>query len=158
LQLLKTAHVVSAALLLGTGLGIAFFCWFGSRLATRSGEIGTLRTILRLTVIADACITAPAVVFQAASGFALMHALGWPLSSAWSIAVWSLFFFTGACWLPVVFIQIRLAREARRAGAIASLSPAFHRALRLWFALGVPAFAAVVVLYYLMVAKPLAIT
>jgi uncharacterized membrane protein len=25
----KTAHILSAAVLFGTGLGIAFFCWFG---------------------------------------------------------------------------------------------------------------------------------
>src|SRR5437588_9838653 len=93
----KTAHILSAAVVFGTGLGIAFFCWFGYRHAMRDGDIGVLRGTLRLTVVADAWLTAPAVVFQAVSGVVLMTLLGWPLLSPWSIAVWSLFVFTGAC-------------------------------------------------------------
>ena len=33
----KTAHILSATILFGTGIGIAFFCWFGYRAALRSG-------------------------------------------------------------------------------------------------------------------------
>jgi uncharacterized membrane protein len=69
----KTAHILSAAILFGTGLGIAFFCWFSYRGVMRSGEIAVLRSALRWTVIADACFTTPAVVFQAASGLVLMN-------------------------------------------------------------------------------------
>lgn len=151
----KTAHILSAAVLFGTGIGIAFFCWFGYRSALRSGDLGALRATLRLTVVADAWLTAPAVVFQAVSGVVLMTLLGWPLLSAWSIAVWSLFILTGACWLPVVRIQILQWREACDAASVAALSAAFHRRFRVWFALGVAAFAAVIALYWLMVAKPL---
>jgi len=153
----KTAHIISAAIIFGTGLGIAFYCWFGYRNALRSGEIAALRATLRLTVIADACFTAPAVVFQAASGVVLMKLLGWPLVSSWSLAVWSLFVATGACWLPVVALQERLRREAVRAASVAALPARFHRSFRWWFALGMPAFAAVIVIYYLMIAKPLGV-
>ena len=155
LVLWKTAHVISAAVLLGTGLGTAFFCWFGCRAALRSGDLATLRAVLRLTVIADAALTAPAVIFQAASGLVLMSGLGWSYRSPWSLAVWGLFLFVGACWLPVVAIQNRLEREARRAPSIDALPGRFRGLLRLWFALGVPAFAAVVGIIYLMVATPL---
>jgi len=153
----KTAHILSAAVLFGTGLGIAFFTWFGYRQAMRAGDIGAMRATLRLTVVADAWLTAPAVVFQAVSGVVLMMLLGWPLWSAWSVAVWSLFIFTGACWLPVVWIQILQWREARDAASVSALSGAFHKRFRVWFTLGVAAFAAVIMLYWLMVAKPLAI-
>jgi uncharacterized membrane protein len=153
----KTAHVLSAAILFGTGLGIAFFCWFSYRSAMRSGEIAVLRSALRWTVIADSCLTAPAVVFQAASGVVLMNMMGWTLTSPWATAVWSLFALTGVCWLPVVVIQWRLSREAMRAASVQALSAGFHQQFRLWFVLGVPAFTAVVLLYYLMVAKPLAV-
>jgi uncharacterized membrane protein len=149
------AHILSAAILFGTGIGIAFFCWFGYRSAGRSGDIGALRTVLRLTVAADACLTAPAVVFQALSGLALMRLLGWPFLSRWSIAVWSLYVLVGICWLPVVGIQLQLRREAERAPSMEALSARFHSRFRQWFALGVPAFAAVIAIYYLMVAKPL---
>jgi uncharacterized membrane protein len=154
----KTAHILCAAILFGTGIGIAFFCWFGYRNALRSGEIATLRSYLRVTVVADAWLTAPAVVFQALSGVVLMNVLGWPLSSHWSILVWVLFVLVGACWLPVVAIQIWLKREAEQAASIAALPTRFHRMFRWWLALGIPAFAAVVVIFYLMVAKPMPIT
>jgi len=153
----KTTHILSAAILFGTGLGIAFFCWFGYRSALRSGEIAVLRSILRWTVIADACLIAPAVVYQPVSGLVLMKKMGWPLLSPWSEAVWVLFVLVGACWLPVVAIQVWLRNETQRAESVAALSPRFHRRFRSWFALGVPAFGAVIVLFYLMAAKPLAV-
>jgi uncharacterized membrane protein len=154
----KTAHVLSAAILFGTGLGIAFFCWFGFLRALRTADIAGLRLVLRLTVLADAWFTAPAVVFQAVSGLVLMQLHGWSLTSPWSVATWLLFASTGACWLPVVVMQIRLSREADRVASIEALPAQFHRRFRLWFALGIPAFTAVVLLFYLMVAKPIAIT
>jgi uncharacterized membrane protein len=157
LPLLKAAHVLSAAIVFGTGLGIAFFTWFGYRGAMRDGALEALRSTLRLTVIADACLTAPSVAFQAVSGVVLMKAYGWPFLGAWSIAVWSLFFLAGACWLPVLFMQARLARAARQAPSTAALPPSFHRMFRFWFALGAVAFAAVIAIYWLMVAKPLAV-
>jgi uncharacterized membrane protein len=154
----KTLHVLSAAVILGTGFGIAFFTWFGYRGAMRSKDIGALRSVLRLTVIADACFTAPAVAFQAGSGLVLSGTLGWPLLSAWSMAVWGLFLLAGACWLPVLRIQLRLHREARDAASVEALSASFHARFRAWFALGVPAFGAVLAITWLMVAKPLAVS
>ena len=154
--LLKTAHILSAAILFGTGFGTAFFCWFGYRLALRSGQIEALRAVLRLTVIADAVFTAPAVVFQLISGVAMMRLLGWPYISAWSLTTAFLFVLVGACWIPVVAIQRRLERDARQAASVATLPVVFHRLFRVWFALGIPAFAAVLIIVYVMVAKPLA--
>jgi uncharacterized membrane protein len=155
LLLLKVAHIMGAAIIFGTGLGIAFFTWFGYRSAMREGALEALRSTLKLTVIADACLTAPAVAFQAASGVILMKAYGWPLVSAWSTAVWGLFFLTGACWTPVLVIQAKLARASREAASTAALPASFHRMFRWWFALGVIAFAAVIAIFWLMVAKPL---
>jgi uncharacterized membrane protein len=153
----KTAHVVSAAVVFGTGLGIAYFCWFGYRRAMRTDDIAALRAVLGLTVIADACFTAPAIAFQFASGLVLMHLLGWPWVSPWSMAVLGLFLLAGACWLPVVALQVRLHRAAVQAAAIAALPGHFHRWFGWWLRLGVPAFAVVLVLFYLMIAKPLPI-
>ena len=157
-ELWKTAHILSGAVIFGTGLGIAFFCWFGYRGAMRSGDIGALRSVLRLTVLADAWFTAVAVAFQAATGLRLMAFLGWSFTSAWSIAVWQLFAIAGAFWIPVVFIQMHLARTARRAPSTEWLPRSFHLWFRAWFALGVPTFLAVIAIYWLMVAKPLAVT
>lgn len=154
----KTVHILSATILFGTGLGIAFFCLFGYRAALRRGEIAALRSVLRLTVIADAYFTAPAVVLQAVSGAVLMHVLGLSYASPWALASIALFLLTGACWLPVVVIQVRLYREARRAASVQELSADFHRRFRVWCVLGVPAFTAVIILFYLMAAKPLSMT
>lgn len=151
----KTAHIVSAAILFGTGLGIAFFAWFGYRRALRVGEIDGLRAVLRLTVAADFCFTAPAVVFQLVSGIALARLDGWSLTSPWVLTVGSMFSAVGVCWLPVVAIQILLSKEAERARSISALSASFHRRFRVWFVLGVPAFLLVIALFYLMVARPL---
>lgn len=152
----KTTHILSAGLLFGTGLGIAFFAWFGYRRALRVGEMDGLRAVLRLTVIADFCFTTPAVVYQLLSGIMLMRLDGWSPSSPWALTVVGLFTAVGVCWLPVVVIQVMLSREAAREISIAGLSPAFHRRFRTWFVLGVPAFLLVLALFYMMVAKPLA--
>src|SRR5258705_3526705 len=138
-ELWKPAPVLSAAVIFGTGLGIAFFCWFGYRGAMRTGDIGALRSVLRLTAIADAFLIAPAVAFQAASGAVLVHGLGWPQSSPWSIVVWTLFVFAGVCWIPVLCIQAYLSRAARRVAATQWVPPSVHFSLMLLCTLPVPA-------------------
>lgn len=151
----KLLHVLSATVLFGTGLGIAFFAWFGYRRAMAIGQIDGLRTVLKLTVIADTCFTAPAVVIQFVSGVALMRLAQWPLLGPWGATTLGLFVLVGLLWLPVVVIQILMSREAARVEAVAALSTTFHRRFLWWFVLGVPAFLIVVGILYLMVLKPL---
>jgi uncharacterized membrane protein len=75
--LLKCAHVVSAALLFGTGLGTAFHGW----MAHRSGDGAAIAVVARTVVLADWLFTAPAVVAQPVTGVALAHLAGVPLAS-----------------------------------------------------------------------------
>ena len=152
----KTVHVFSAAILMGTGIGIAFFCWFGSRAAIGDKNIGALRMVLRFTVLADAVFTAPAVVVQAVTGAMLMHLAGWSWFSPWSITVVGLFGLVGVCWLPVLWIQWRMKKLADNASAIDTLPQAFTSLFRAWILLGIPALAAMLTLLFMMVAKPLA--
>ncbi len=154
-SLWKLVHLLSACVLFGTGMGIAFFAWFGYRRAISIGEIDGLRTVLRLTVIGDTLFTAPAVVIQLVSGVVLIDLNNWSLLSPWSLTVFGLYAAVGALWLPVIIIQIVMSREADRATSIADLKPGFHRRYLTWFALGVPAFLIVIGLFYLMIAKPL---
>jgi uncharacterized membrane protein len=151
----RLLHILSSTVLFGTGMGIAFFAWFGYQRAMRIGEIDGLRAVLRLTVIADTCFTAPAVVLQLASGLVLMTLNGWPLDSPWALTALGLFVLVGMLWLPVIVIQVLMSRAANRAASVAALGPGFHRSFTLWFVLGVPAFLIVVAIFYLMVAKPL---
>ena len=152
--LLKTLHVLSAAVLLGTGAGIAFFTWFGYRLALRSGSMESLRNTLRLTVLGDWVFTSVAVVVQPLTGLLLMREAGWSFGSAWFAWVIILFVATGLCWLPVVWLQFRLRNAALRCEGMQQLPASFHREFLIWFSLGLPAFAMVLILYWLMVAKP----
>ena len=104
----KLVHLLSAAVLFGTGVGIAFFAWFGYKRAMAIGEIDGLRAVLRLTVIGDTFFTAPAVVMQLASGVILVNLNHWSLASPWAATALGLFGVVGLLWLPVVVIQIRM--------------------------------------------------
>jgi uncharacterized membrane protein len=147
----KWLHILSSTLLFGTGLGIAFFMWMAHRRRDPVLIAGTSRMV----VVADACFTAPAIVTQFVTGLWLAHRLGIGLTTFWVQAALALFFFVGACWLPVLWLQIRardLALAAVRAGA--PLPAAYYRVMRWWFWLGWPAFFGVIVIFWLMVSKP----
>lgn len=148
---LKWIHILSSTVLFGTGLGIAYFQW----MAWRSGEVAVIARVTRITVSADFVFTTPAVVVQLLTGVALLHTLSLPWSTPWVWQALVLYALTGACWLPVVGIQIQLARMAAQAQAQGEALPeAFHRRMRLWVILGWPAFLSVIAIFWLMVRKP----
>jgi uncharacterized membrane protein len=85
----------------------------------------------------------------------LARMLGFPLSSGWVAHAIVLYVLAGACWLPVVWLQIRmrdLARDAFERGS--PLGKRYWQLARIWFWLGVPAFCAVLAIFALMVTKP----
>jgi uncharacterized membrane protein len=151
--LLKWAHLVGSALLFGTGLGIAFFAWFGYRRGLQEGDIGLIRGVLRLTVIADTVFTATAAVLQPVTGYFLWRMTGGQWPDPWLAWVLGLYVFVGACWLPVVAIQVQLRNAAVRARTVGQLDARFHRRFLLWFALGWPAFLGVMGLFALMITR-----
>ena len=149
--LLRLVHILSAAILLGTGLGTAFFMWR----ANRTGDIAAIAVTARHVVLADWLFTAPAVLVQPITGFLLLREAGWELTEGWILLSLVLYAITGACWLPVVWLQARmrdLAVESLAAGL--QLPSLYHRYMRIWFALGWPAFASVLAIFALMVIKP----
>lgn len=149
--LLKMLHVIGAAVLLGTGAGIAFFML----MAHRSRDVATIAGVARIVVIADFLFTATAVVLQPLTGVALALNAGYALSEGWIVLSILLYIVTGVFWLPVVWMQMRmrkLAAEALRSGA--ALPDQYHRLFRLWFACGFPAFGAVLAIFWLMIARP----
>jgi uncharacterized membrane protein len=149
--LIKLIHVLSGAVLFGTGLGIAFFMVWATR--TRSAPI--VAAVARIVVVADFVFTATAVVIQPLTGLWLIRLQGFGLTEPWLLATYALYGFTGLCWLPVVWIQQRMARLAAAAAARGEGLPrSYGRLYRVWFALGWPAFAAVVAIYALMLFKP----
>jgi uncharacterized membrane protein len=151
LFVLKFLHVVGAAVLLGTGAGIAFFML----LAHRSGDARVIAGVAGIVVVADLMFTASAVVLQPITGVALAHLAGYPLGDGWLVLSILLYLVTGAFWLPVVWMQMRMRQLAETAVRNNELLPvAYHRLFRWWFAFGFPAFAAVLAIFWLMIVKP----
>ena len=150
-ELLRLVHVIGATVLFGTGAGIAFFMV----MAHRSRDPKIIAHVAGTVVVADMLFTATAVVLQPVTGAWLAHAVGWPLSEGWIVLSLALYVVTGLFWLPVVFIQIRL-RDLARAAALAGqpLPDRYFRLYRVWFALGFPAFASVLCIFWLMLARP----
>jgi uncharacterized membrane protein len=148
---IKWIHIVSSVLLAGTGFGSAFYMFF----ANRSGNLAAQAVVCRLVVRADWWFTTPAVVIQPLSGIYMLHLAGWPLNTPWLLATFALYSLAGSCWLPVVWLQLQMERMATKAHATQTPLPhRYWRYARYWELLGYPAFAAVLVVFYLMVAKP----
>jgi uncharacterized membrane protein len=149
--LLKTLHIVGATVLLGTGAGIAFFML----MAHRTGDARFIAHTAGVVVVADAVFTATAVVLQPITGGVLARLAGYPLWHGWVALSLVLYAVVGAFWLPVLWMQLKMRNLARQAATEGGELPkAYHRLWRLWFAFGFPAFTAVIVIVWLMVAKP----
>jgi uncharacterized membrane protein len=149
--LIKWVHVISSTVLFGTGAGIAFFFVR----AQRTGDVRIIASVGRDVVLGDTVFTAAAVIIQPTTGIALAMMAGFPLASPWLVLSIALYCLVGCCWLPVVWLQIRMRNLAIAAAASSSPLPAeYYRYYRWWFVLGWPAFLGVLVIFYLMVAKP----
>lgn len=147
----KWLHVLSSTVLFGTGLGSAYYMFFASR--TRDPRVAA--AVVRYVVLADWLFTTTTIVFQPASGLYMAHLAQIPLTTLWLMWTYALYLLAGVCWLPVVWLQIRMRRLAEEAVRTnTALPPLYWRLLRVWTALGVPAFVALVVVFWLMVAKP----
>jgi len=147
----KWLHILSSTFLFGTGIGSAFYLLF----ASISRDVRAIAVVTRTVVLADWLFTTTTAVLQPLTGFYLIHLAGFPVHSTW--IRWSiiLYVLALACWLPVVWIQIRMRAIARKAVEQNVPMPiAYWRFFWTWVALGVPAFFAFVMVFYLMVAKP----
>lgn len=149
--ILRVLHVIGACVLLGTGAGIAFFML----MAHRSKDPHIIAHTASVVVLADLLFTASAVVVQPITGALLAWRLGWDLTEGWLLVSLGLYVLTGAFWLPVVWIQIRLRDLARQAVTTNAPLPAvYFRLFAFWFACGIPAFISVLCILWLMLARP----
>jgi uncharacterized membrane protein len=149
--LVKWVHILSSTVLFGTGAGIAFFFVR----AQRTGDPKVIAAVAGDVVLADMLFTLTTVVLQPATGIWLAAHAGYPLSTPWLLWSAGLYMLVGCCWLPVVWLQIRmrdLAVEAARSDK--ALPENYRQYYRWWFALGWPAFIGVLIIFYLMIAKP----
>jgi len=149
--IVKWLHILSSTLLFGTGIGSAWYLLF----AVVSKNVQAIAVVTRILVIADWLFTGVTMIAQPATGFYLIHLAGFPLQTPW--IKWSIVLFVIAllCWLPVVWLQMKMRDIAAEAMQHAAPLPAqFWRYFRAWVVLGIPAFFAFIAVFYLMVVKP----
>jgi uncharacterized membrane protein len=148
---LKWLHLIGAAVLLGTGAGIAFFFL----MAHLTRNPATIAAVARIVIIADFLFTATAVIAQPVTGIALAVQAGYSLREGWIVLSILLYIFTGAFWLPVVWMQIRMRDLAAAAEAAGEALPrSYYRMFYTWFGFGFPAFGAVLAILWLMITRP----
>ncbi|MBI3188586.1 MAG: DUF2269 domain-containing protein [Gammaproteobacteria bacterium] len=148
---LKYLHILSMVLLFGTGLGSAFYKW----MADRSRNIEHIRITNQNVVLADWVFTTPTVIFQPISGIWMAYLANITLSTFWLTASLVLYVLAGACWLRVVWLQIRMSTLSNLAAQNhTELNDQYWRYAKMWFWLGIPAFSAMVLVVLLMVFKP----
>jgi uncharacterized membrane protein len=146
----KWIHVLSSTILFGTGIGIAFFMLMAHR--TRDPKV--IAAVSGMVVVADFVFTLTAGIVQPVTGGILMAMMELTFAP-WIMTALGLFVFVGCCWVPVVFIQMRMKKLAEQAVAEGTGLPAeYDRLYRTWFILGCPAFVAMVAIFYLMLAQP----
>ena len=149
--IVKYLHVLGAIVILGTGTGIAFFML----MAHRSRDAAFIARTASVVVIADMLFTLSAVILQPLSGGILMTLSATSVTERWLIASLALYAVAGMFWIPVVFMQIEMRNLARQAAAQDGALPERYFALfRRWFLFGIPGFGSVMIMLWLMIAKP----
>jgi uncharacterized membrane protein len=147
----KWLHVLSSTVLFGTGIGTAF----QMVMAMADARPTVVHAVAQGVVRADWLFTLPAGLVQPATGLGLVWLTGHPLTAHWLILTYAACLLAFLCWVPVVGLQIRIRDLAGKAAAAGQPLPdAARQAYRLWFALGWPAFGALVGVFWLMLARP----
>lgn len=148
---IKILHIISASVLFGTGLGTAFYMFY----VNRQKNVALIAKATSEVVIADWVFTATSGVIQAVTGFILVYLKGYSLLSFWVLGSILGYVIAGMCWLPVVWLQMQCRDLAFLASANQTSLPAeYKKYFRVWWLLGIPAFIALVGVFYLMVNKP----
>ena len=149
--LVKYLHVIGAIVILGTGAGIAFFML----MAHRSGDAAFIARTAATVVIADMLFTLAAVILQPVTGGLLMMLSSTSFAERWLSASLVLYALAGLFWIPVIFMQIEM-RDLASAAAAGSqpMPPRYFTLFRRWFWFGIPGFSSVMIILWLMIAKP----
>jgi len=151
-ETLKWLHVISAAVLVGGGLGSAFHLLASAMRRDARVVAATAANVLW----SDALLTIPAAVFQAVSGWWMVRQAGLTWSAPWLL--WSLVLYGAslALWLPVIALEVAQRNIARRAAAEGLPLPrSYWACLGLWAALGLVGFAGFLAALWLMLIKRL---
>jgi uncharacterized membrane protein len=147
----KYLHVLGAIVILGTGTGIAFFML----MAHRSRDAAFIARTAATVVFADMLFTLTAVVLQPVTGGLLMVLSATALAERWLLTSLGLYAVAGLFWIPVIFMQIEMRDLARVAATQREpLPPRYFALFHRWFGFGIPGFGLVMIILWLMIAKP----
>jgi uncharacterized membrane protein len=148
---IKYLHVLGAIVILGTGMGIAFFML----MAHRSRDPFLIAHIAAIVVIADMLFTLTAVLAQPVTGYLLMLLSSTSFTERWLLTSLGLYAVAGLFWVPVIFMQIEMRDLARAAAAKEEpLQLRYFFLFRRWWLFGIPGFGSVMAILWLMIAKP----
>lgn len=148
---LKFIHIVSSTILFGTGIGTASVMLF----AHYSGDVRFIANTARYVVFADWIFTGTSGFIQPLTGFWMVYLVGYAWDSLWIMGSIIGYIIAALCWFPVVYLQIKMRDFAVTAEQNkTALPPVYYRYFSYWFALGWPAFISLIVVFYLMTAKP----
>jgi uncharacterized membrane protein len=149
---IKFIHVLAAAAMFGTWLGIAGFML----LAYRSGNPSVVALVAQFAVRLELFVVAPALALQPISGFPLAWAIGLtPLNEFWIDVALILYVAVVAGWLVSLRIEIGLRNMARQAAlGRGTLADNYPRLFRIWLALATIILAATIAIILLMVWQP----
>ena len=149
--IVKWVHMLSSTILFGFGAGTAWYLWN----AHLTRDPVTIARVGRMVVRADWIFTGGSGIVQPVSGLLLIRLAGYSLVEPWLVASYGLYVLAFLCWAPVVWLQIRAQRLAQAAADRGEpLGATYFRTMRLWFALGWPAFLGLLGVFWLMIAKP----
>jgi uncharacterized membrane protein len=149
---IKFIHLLAAAAMFGTWLGIAGFML----LAYRSGNPSVVALVAQFAVRIELFVVAAALALQPISGFPLAWVIGLtPLNEFWIEVSLVLYVAVVAVWLVSLRVEIRLRNMARQAAlGRGTLADDYPKLFRIWFALAAFLLAAVVAIILLMVWQP----
>lgn len=148
----KFIHIISSTVLFGTGLGTASVMLY----SYLTNDIKIIAAITRYVVFADWVFTATSGVIQLLSGILLIYLANYSFAYFWIWGSLLGYVIAGLCWLPVVYLQIKMRNIAQFAEANNSMLPKqFHQYFKCWFILGWPAFICLIAVFYLMSNKPM---
>jgi uncharacterized membrane protein len=124
-------------------------------MAHRSGDKTFIAGTAATVGIADIVFTLTAVLLQPISGGILMALSGTSFAEHWLLASIGLYAVAGLFWIPVIFMQIEMRDLARAAVAESRPLPKrYFEVFRRWFAFGIPGFGSVMIILWMMIARP----
>jgi len=152
-DIVKWIHIVSTTVFFATGFGTAVQMW----LAHRGGDVQAIASMAKNVVRVDLTFTAASGLVLPITGAILVSMAGFPAGAPWLITSYILYTIAFICWATATKLRMKVRDTAALAAFRGEALPdCYYRYMRWWLQLSWPAFIALLVVFYLMLAQPLA--